>query len=306
MLPARKRAVALAHRQPTTIRSRAQHTQTTRSDSSRTANITPSDSDVILTGAAKLMADAIAEEAAGSSRSGRSRDHLVNTQGPVWTGDEAQEDAVLRMLVDKYKPLRTGDGVKWNSSDEKIKGWMKGLKLEPRIGSSPNTATDIEASEEDSQPIHRTTIPPHLHRPWHSTYTGHTEKEDTPKIKYGTFIRSRATGDDLTNILELQIPANADAKTKARLRVARKAGKAVRRFDKAREGALDYKLGVEEGDLFVEHDEEMDDEQFRGNRQIKGSSVLGGGKGGASGLRAWAGLVEDRIQVGSHDGGGWS
>jgi aarF domain-containing kinase len=124
------------------------------------------------------------------------------------------------MLVDKHKPLRTGDGVKWNSSDEKIKGWMKGLKLEPRLGVGPGLKQAVKAEEEEDLhgaakvSAHRTAIPPHLHRPWHSTYTGHVETAQTPKIKYGTFIRSRATGDDLTNILELSLPANLDAKTR--------------------------------------------------------------------------------------------
>lgn len=299
MLPARHRAFLIAKSHRSTA-SRSQHTQTH-------APALPSSSE--LTGSAKLLADALAEESLAASESGpsdRNRNHLLQTQGPIWTGDEAQSDAVLRMLVDKHKPLRTGDGVKWNSSDEKIKGWMKGLKLEPRLGVSPQPPSqadnegEIDVGSPPSQ-AHRTVIPPHLHRPWHSTYTGHVETAQQPKIKYGTFIKSRATGDDLVNILELSLPANADAKTKARIREARKAGKMVRRVEKAREGALDYKLGIEDGEVVYEivGEDGEGEGQFRGNRQVKGSSVLGAGKGGASGLRAWAGLVEDRIQVSS-------
>ena len=33
---------------------------------------------------------------------------LVVAQHPNWTGNESIEDTVPRMLVDKYKPLRTG------------------------------------------------------------------------------------------------------------------------------------------------------------------------------------------------------
>ena len=197
--------------------------------------------------------------------------------------------------MDAHKPLRSGGGNKHNAADEKIKGWMKGLKLEPRIGTSPPAPPEAKA-EAESGPAHRTTIPPHLHRPWHSTYSGETRTLEAPKVKYGTFIRRNANGDSLINLMELQPPPNADGKTKAKFRALKKAGKVVRRFEKAREGAIDYQIGLrvgEEGQVV----EEGQDETFNGNRQIKGRSVLGTQGGGASGLKAWAGLVEDRIQV---------
>lgn len=68
----------------------------------------------------------------------------------------------------------------------------------------------------------------------------------------------------------------------------------VKRVENAREGALDYKMGLGVDGTHVV--EQGDEEVFGGNRQVKGSSVLGAQKGAASGLRAWAGLVEDRIQ----------
>jgi hypothetical protein len=49
----------------------------------------------------KLFADAEHEERTGTHRGAK-------LEQPNWTGDESMEDAVLRMLVDKYKPLRTG------------------------------------------------------------------------------------------------------------------------------------------------------------------------------------------------------
>ncbi len=281
MQSARPRAALLVSRQLHATRN--QHTQTSRSDPTVDESIETSEP---LTGAAKLFADAIAEESLASSSS--SRDHLRHIQGPIWNGDESQPDAVLRMLVDAHKPLRSGVGIKHNAADEKIKGWMKGLKLEPRIGSA------LPPPEPQAQAVsHRTTIPSHLHRPWHSTYTGGSKASvQAPKIKYGMFIRKRADGDDLANLMELQLPPDADGKTRARVKALRRAGKVVRRFDKAREGALDYRLGNEVG----EDGKIVEDETFQGNRQVKGSSVLGTQRGGASGLKAWAGLVEDRIQ----------
>ena len=219
------------------------------------------------TGSAKLFQDAIEEEASTPATSSSNRDHLKLTQGPIWSGEEAPPDAVLRMLVDAHKPLRSGQGVRHDAADEKIKGWMKSFSVEPRLPNLP----------------HRTTIPPHLHRPWHSTYTGDTEVVEEPKIKYGTFMKTQA--DSLDNLLELKLPPNADAKTRAKIRSLRKTGRLVKRVETAREGALDYRLGAAEGE-----------DTFAGNRQVKGSSVLGAQKGSASGIRAWAGLVEDRIQ----------
>lgn len=256
-----------------------------------------------MTGSAKLFAEAEKEEDVASS----ARKDLRHTQGPVWEGEESTHDAVLRMLVDAHKPLRTGEGVKHDSAEKKIKGWMKGLDMEPRIPNRPlqsrvmeGDSSVIEAATEEVVNPHRTTIPPHLHRPWHSTYVGANQSIDDPKVKYGKFMQRKVTGDDLTNLLELQLPPNADGKTRAKVRDARRSSKALGRFDKAREGAIDYRLGLGvDGGQLVElgKDEGSEGGSFRGNRQVRGSSVLGAQKGGASGLRAWGGLVEDRIQV---------
>ncbi|WVQ82587.1 hypothetical protein IAT38_004717 [Cryptococcus sp. DSM 104549] len=259
-----------------------------------------------LTGSAKLFQDAFAEETNQSS-STSNRDHLRQTQGPVWDGDESTSDAVLRMLVDAHKPLRNEGGVKHNAADERIKGWMKGLKLEPRLGAGPTFPSGSTGMKigEDGELVspHRTTIPPHLHRPWHSTYSGEKQAAETPRIKYGAFIKTRADGDALANLMELQLPPNADAKQRAKVKEARKSGKMVGRLDRAREGALDYKLGlgVDEAHLVELGGDDVDGvdgsgQSFKGNRQMRGNSVLGAQKGGASGMRAWGGLVEDRIQ----------
>jgi len=56
----------------------------------------------------KLFADAEHEErtSVAPTRTGIRRG--TASEHPNWTGDESIEDAVLRMLMDKYKPLRTG------------------------------------------------------------------------------------------------------------------------------------------------------------------------------------------------------
>ncbi|WWC67184.1 uncharacterized protein I206_101091 [Kwoniella pini CBS 10737] len=301
MLPVRRRAISAVNRRTLFhIQARSQQTLSSEIDASPPSSSSSSQSR--LTGSAKLFAESLEEEEPISSTS---KDHLIHNQGEIWTGEESTHDAVFRMLVDsKYKPLRNPEGIKHNASDDKIKSMIKSLDLNPRLGNPVvNTKSSLQPftdADELANP-HRTTIPPHLHRPWHSTYTGETKlQNNTPQIKYGTFIRSTKDGDSLTNLLELKLPpgASIDGKTRSKLINAKRSGKTIRRLDNAREGALDYKLGLNQDgqQILLEDGEEGEEGTFRGNRQVKGSSVLGAQKGGASGLRAWGGLVEDRIQ----------
>lgn len=56
----------------------------------------------------KLFADAEHEERTSVTPTQTGIHRGTTSEHPNWTGDESVEDAVLRMLVDKYKPLRTG------------------------------------------------------------------------------------------------------------------------------------------------------------------------------------------------------
>lgn len=254
-----------------------------------------------LTGAAKLLADALQEEAAeqaaanSSKKRDTSRDHLVAEQGPIWTGDESTHDAVLRMLVDSHKPSRTGEGIKPNAADERIKAWMKNLDMTPR---EPIVKNKDDIWLHSTTPLdnpHRTKIPPDQHRPWHATYTGSDQVSSAPQIKYGAWDQKAL--DNWDNILELKLPPNADGTRKAKVRDARRTHKLLGRLEGAREGSIDYRLGIKDGDATnVGSEGEEDYSTFRGNRQRRGASVLGATKGGASGMRAWDGLIEERIQ----------
>lgn len=254
-----------------------------------------------LTGAAKLLADAANEEAEESSAM-KNRDHLVHTQGPIWTGDESQYDAVLRMLVDAHKPHRTGEGIKPDAADKRIKKWMKNLDMSPRV---PVTrAEQQEPTEQQLDSPHHSKIPPHLWQPWHATYTGQSEAMTaSPKIKYGTFERSKIDPDRLYSDLELRLERDARGAARKNVLDKRQAARLRGRLDRAREGAIDYRLGINDGDLTnvgssADVDNMDESEQpFRGNRQLRGMSVLGAQRGSGSGMRAWGGLVEDRIQV---------
>ncbi|GMK56789.1 hypothetical protein CspeluHIS016_0306290 [Cutaneotrichosporon spelunceum] len=249
-----------------------------------------------LTGSAKLFADAAAEERAEADAAAKSsRAHLVDSQGPIWTGEEAQSDTVLRMLVDKYKPLRTGEGIKDDAAEKRIRNWMKNLDMASR---APLSSNIITASSGESP--HAPKLPPHLFRPWHATYTGDNEVFDSPKIKLGHFESRPPT--DISDLMELRLPSNADGTVRKAHRDFRRSTKLQGRLGNARESAIDYRLGIHDGDMTHVGAEEEEMEGFSGNRQIRGQSVLGAQRGSASGMRAWAGLVEERISAAQSKG----
>jgi aarF domain-containing kinase len=237
------------------------------------------------------------------------RRHLIDSQGPIWTGDESTHDAVLRMLVDAHKPLRTGDGAVHDAADKRIKQWMRNLDMTPPppvVGSKSasdtvDSATNIdsvdsvEADAAAATNPHHTTIPRHLHRPWHSTYTGdNVTAASRPQIKYGDMSASPSHPDRRQfSDLELRLPPNADGTARKALREKRSSVRLQGRVDRARESAIDYRLGIPE-DVAPGED---DAPSFRGQRQLLGRSVLGARGGASSGMKAWAGLVEERIQV---------
>ncbi|KAG9074427.1 hypothetical protein FS749_014014, partial [Ceratobasidium sp. UAMH 11750] len=68
---------------------------------------------------AKLFADAEAEEREEAQRRSKpSQADILMNKHENWDGDERIQDTVLRMLMDKYKPLRTGQ---IQTADEKLK-----------------------------------------------------------------------------------------------------------------------------------------------------------------------------------------
>src|ERR1700691_1610178 len=73
----------------------------------------------------KLFADAEREHV---DREGTSPRPTVLPNHPNWTGEESIEDTVLRMLVDKYKPLRTGTV---QTAEEKMR------RAPPTVGAQP-------------------------------------------------------------------------------------------------------------------------------------------------------------------------
>jgi DnaJ family protein C protein 28 len=202
------------------------------------------------------------------------------------------QDAVLRMLVDKYKPLR-GD---FMSSDERLK------RAPPKIGGTVPLEDDeaaLAAAIGEDRPLaehlaHARTQPavapasgsassapptpsgalahvPLLpavegHRPWHTSYVS---PKHTASVKLGRFPPKSRGADKSTSL-----PGDGTAPRKDVEKLRRRM-QAVR-LTSARENTLDYRLGL---------------------RREAGLSTSGGGGGGAVSMRAWNSLVEERIEV---------
>ncbi|KAG5219677.1 DUF1992 domain-containing protein [Salix suchowensis] len=207
-------------------------------------------------GSAKLFADAEKESSSNQVKMSQ-RLQLLESQEENWTGDERVQDAVLRMLVDKYKPLRTGTV---QSAEQKLKrnphiinagivgnGQLPGggelatvaeaiTSTVNSIGSSPSTGS--WATEQLIPSIEG-------HRPWHTTFKA--PSHDTP--------------------------STLDRKTQKRKELAG-------RVANARESTLDYRLGI------------------KGAQSSQASAQHHALRPNPVNIRAWASLIEDRIEVG--------
>jgi DnaJ family protein C protein 28 len=259
---------------------------------------------------AKLFADAASEETSLSSSSTRQRPAAPIRgafDGPEepWTGDESVQDAVLRMLVDKYKPLR-GEFV---TADERLKRAPPSIStaspvisdevdLDEDLGeAAPLTAHLVKARAAKAASISSATsasvsaapdsafyTPPppsgalanvpllpsiEGHRPWHTTYVA---PKHAASIKLGRIIPSSQSKSRKPNVIDSGPDGQPLRKDVAKLRRRMQAV----RLTTAREGTLDYKLGLRRG---------------------AGLGSGGGGGGGANSIRVWNSLVEERIEV---------
>ncbi|TCD61363.1 hypothetical protein EIP91_008553 [Steccherinum ochraceum] len=227
----------------------------------------------------QLFADAAKEDAAAEDQARRaSRLNQLETQHENWTGDESIQDAVLRMLVDKYKPLRNGT---IRTAEEKIKEAPPKL-LNSTSSPSPDLSTDTDyettvstitpgssvppwqTSADGTRPTNMASVPllPSIegHQPWHTTFRAPSHA--TSSVKYGSIPpapRRTRTVDPL------------DEKAVKKEREKRKRTEMAGRLSGAKESALDYRLGV------------------------KGKAGAGRRPNPVT-LKGWASLVEERIE----------
>jgi DnaJ family protein C protein 28 len=232
---------------------------------------------------AKLFADAAHEEASSPPRAHAPPRGAFAGPDEPWTGDERVQDAVLRMLVDKHKPLR-GDFV---SADERLRRAPPAVAVreappveDDDLGEAAPLTAHLARARTSVAPGSASSAPPPPsgaladvpllpsidgHRPWHTTYV-------PPK---------HAASIKLGRVLPPSSPAllkpGPDGQVQRRdVQTLRRRMQAVR-LTSAREGTLDYKLGL--------------------RREAGIPSRGGGGGGGPPSLRAWNSLVEERIEV---------
>lgn len=173
---------------------------------------------------AKLFADAQREEAESESTSTRSSQlPFLEKQHENWTGDESIQDSVLRMLMDKYKPLRTGS---IQSADQKLKRAPPPVSLTSPIVSSLKPSTG--SWDEPLLP----SIPGH--QPWLTQF--------------------KAPSHNASSIKLAQIPPPISARPPSSLPIDERAQRLERenrkrmqqagRLTQAKESTLDYRLGI--------------------------------------------------------------
>lgn len=168
----------------------------------------------------KLFADAEKEENDQELAQMKERLEQRLMQEQNWTGDEKVEDTVLRMLVDKYKPLRGS----MQTSDTKLKANPPQVTM--RTGhSNPSPTSDV--------------ILPGIegHKPWMTTYM-------TPSFAVNPSIRHMRLPPKSANRrskVDESMPIKGPTREE-RLRVAE-----VNRLASARERMLDYRFGGIQG-----------------------------------------------------------
>ena len=225
-----------------------------------------SSSENVIMASEKIFADALKEESETVSGTSPSRLSYLQAEHENWTGEENIRDAVLRMLVDKYKPLR---GPTIRSADEKLH------TAPPQV--SGDTTNHYNSAQNEYKPDwQKRAMEPLLpavegHRPWHTTFSAPSHAV-APSIKAGSFYSSTTDSSVVnregTRSLGVDEGKNIDISSRRRSATATRLGN-------ARESTIDYKLGI------------------KGKVRIRGTSK----RSIPTGVKAWASVVEERIEV---------
>lgn len=205
-----------------------------------------------MTGSEKLLQDALrleAEEEAVLSRQSRAQD----PNDPVWTGEERVQDTLLRMVMDKYKPLRIPHSANSNPADEKIKAGIEtpttpSPLAEEEEGFRLYVPPGVEGAHEGGRKLPKTPDS----KPWRAVYVrpahllgGKAEEEFQPNIYYGQFLKSNSS--DMRSKLKAAgvnlaaLPVD-DPKAMRQLRAGVKTAERRTKLLRARDSVLDYQL----------------------------------------------------------------
>ncbi|KAJ7262785.1 hypothetical protein B0H12DRAFT_1209546 [Mycena haematopus] len=184
-----------------------------------------------LTGSAKLFADAAREEAESDTDTVQSHRIVERPEELNWTGNERLEDTVLRMLVDKYKPLRTGT---IQTAEQKLHRFPSRVQeyrpdyIDPMPSPTPPLNGPSPGSSWADVPLLKGSPD---HRPWHTEFK--VPEHAKSSVKLGHF----------------PLPSHTpQAKHASDLEQTRKTekefNKQLGRIIGARESTLDYRLGL--------------------------------------------------------------
>lgn len=212
----------------------------------------------------KLFADAAREESEGTSQ-GPSKSQKLNVleqEHENWTGDENIKDAVLRMLVDKYKPLR---GPTIVTAEQKLK------QAPPKVWSSSSGVTSTSSGYLKPHSGSWAGVPllpsSETHKPWETTFKAPTEGGPV-NIKTAQMpspsLQVSANGLSGSGSLDERLVR----KEKEKMKKAQQVG----RLSQALESTLDYKLGIKHGQMPA-------------------------GRPNPVSVKGWNSLIEERIEV---------
>jgi DnaJ homolog subfamily C member 28 len=162
-----------------------------------------------------------------------------------WDGEEPIADAVLRMLVDKYKPLRSGTII---TADEKLTKSAPSIRVQcippnPSLSSSgsaleapitsnrPLTYPEIDRSKQlKDQPL----LPAvEGHRPWLTNFTAPSHA--TASIRLGNFKPARSEDSPVH-----------DEKARKLEKADRRRFQTALKLEGAKESVLEHRLGVKQ------------------------------------------------------------
>ena len=223
---------------------------------------------------AKLFEDAKREEQREKQeieRRGQTLNALLTSQaGQNWDGDEPIADAVLRMLVDKYKPLRSGTII---TADEKISKSapavrVGGIPSDSSLSFSESTGEEafttsgrslVHSKLDLSKPLKDQPLLPAVegHRPWHTNFIAPSHA--TASIRLGSFKPAKPGPSPVLD----EKARKQEMENKRRFQTAFK-------LEGAKESVLEHRLGVKQ------------------QKRTRANPIT---------MKGWRSLVEERIEV---------
>lgn len=196
-----------------------------------------------LTGADKLLADALAEEAEEqaiiAAKAARDRRDAAVTER-AWDGDEQVQDTILRMLMDKHKPLRLKSSGTLHPADAKLSTIQKpSLLVQPAPTSLSMDFATLPPKSDDGRRLAKTPDD----APWLAQYVNPTTLR--PDSAEGAVYRARAVPSSPNGRKRgtAALPYD-DPKAMRRLRDEARRAEKTGRLSRARESTLDYRLGL--------------------------------------------------------------